>query len=67
MIIDQELIFATLYEICQRIEICGASLELTNAVSLTGDLMSAVGNKSNTPDSYALKRVQEAIKDSVML
>ena len=55
--VDQELLYKTLGEIIDRIEACGASVELTRAVSLTSDLSQAIGNKYNPSDPYALIRV----------
>jgi hypothetical protein len=62
--INQELLYKTLREIGRRIEACGASPELTHAVCLTSDLSSAVGNKENPADPYALLRVIKATKAS---
>ena len=59
--IDPEFLFLALREIANRIERCGASPELTHAVSMTSDLMQAVGNKSNPGNSYALERVAAAL------
>jgi hypothetical protein len=56
-IIDDNLLFDALGEILDRIEACGASTELTNAVSFTGDLRSAIGNKSNPGNDFSLDRV----------
>lgn len=63
--INQELLFKALREIGDRIEACGASPELTHAVSLTSDLRQAVGNQHNPASPYALLRVIEATKASV--
>lgn len=57
-VIDQEFIFAALGEIINRIELCGASVELTHAVSLASDLRQAVGNKHNQANSFAFERVK---------
>ena len=62
MLINQDLLYKTLSEIVDRIEVCGASVELTNAVSLTSDLRQVVGNEYNKPDPYALIRVVESLK-----
>lgn len=61
VIIDQEFLFKVLEEITNRIEKCGASIELTNAVSLVSDLRQAIGNKYNPASEYALKRVIDAL------
>jgi hypothetical protein len=58
---DQETIFAALVELGRRIEACGASVELTNAVILCSDLRMAVGNQWNPPDEYAEQRVRKAL------
>ena len=55
--IDQEFLFKALEEIVNRIELCGASPELTAAVSLASDLRQAIGNKWNPANEYALQRV----------
>ena len=54
---DREFIYAALMELGARIEACGASLELTHAVTLCSDLRSAIGNKWNLVDKYARGRV----------
>ena len=61
MNIDQDLVYMALIEICHRIEKCGASVELTSAVSLASDLSQAIGNKSNPPNIYALDRVKQEL------
>jgi hypothetical protein len=61
---DQETIFAALIELGRRIEACGASVELTNAVILCSDLRHAIGNKWNPADEYAEQRVRDALKTS---
>lgn len=58
---DPEFLFAALGEIVNRIELCGASIELTNAVSLASDLRQAIGNQWNYANTFALKRVQAVI------
>lgn len=55
---DQELCFAALIELGRRIEACGASVELTHAVTLCSDLRHAIGNKWNPADKYAEQRVR---------
>lgn len=59
--LDQEFIFFALGEITNRIERCGASPELTHAVSLASDLRMAIGNQSNPANNYALERVQKEL------
>ena len=54
---DREFLFSVLGEIVSRIERCGASLELTSAVSLAFDLKQAIGNQWNPANPYALERV----------
>jgi hypothetical protein len=56
-----EVLFEALGRIVDRIEACGASPELTNAVCLASDLRQAVGNQYNKPDPCALKRVIDAL------
>ncbi|MCK4870776.1 MAG: hypothetical protein KAS93_06675 [Gammaproteobacteria bacterium] len=58
---EQELLYAALGEIVDRIEGCGASPELTHAVSFASDLRRSVGNRYNPKDEYALTRVTEVI------
>lgn len=60
--IDQDLLYKTLGEIVDRIETCGASPELTRAISLASDLQQAVGNQYNPADPYSLVRVVEETK-----
>ncbi len=54
-------IFAALRELSYRIERCGASPELTFAITLCSDLSGAIGNKWNPPDPYAAARVTAAL------
>lgn len=56
-----DISYQALRELCQRIEKCGASVELTHAVTLCSDLASAIGNRWNLRDKYALERVRTAI------
>ena len=56
--IKQNFLHKALGEIVDRIEACGASVELTHAVSLTSDLQRAVGNEYNPSDPYSLIRVK---------
>lgn len=60
---EQEFIYAALLELGDRIEKCGASVELTNAVTLCSDLRQAVGNRLNPACDYARQRVVDAIPD----
>ena len=53
-----EEIYAAVREIVDRIERCGASPELTHAVSLASDLAQSIGNKWNPPNKYAAERVR---------
>ena len=59
---EADVIYDALIEIGNRIEACGASPELTHAVSLCSDLSQAIGNDHNAPDMYALARVLEALE-----
>lgn len=54
----QEFVFEALSELTRRIEACGASVELTNAVILCSDLKMAIGNRWNPADRYAEDRVR---------
>lgn len=58
--LKQEFIYKVLGEIMGRIEACGASPELTHAVTLTSDLRSALGNQENPANPYSLLRVIDA-------
>ena len=57
----RDFLHDALGEIVDRIEKCGASPELTNAVSLAADLRMAIGNKFNKPDVFALGRVEQEL------
>lgn len=57
-------LFDGLLLLCRRIEACGASPELTHAVTLAGDLMRAVGNQYNPADPYATERVRNAVEEA---
>ena len=57
----QALIYATLSKLMGKIEVCGASPELTDAVSLCSDLQQAVGNKYNPPNEEALNRIADEL------
>lgn len=58
---DNDLIFTALVELGHRIERCGASPELTNAVSLCSDLRRAIGNQHNQADAHAEQMVRDAL------
>jgi len=57
-----ELMWPALRELCLRIEACGASEPLTQAVILASDLLSATGNRWNPRDKYAEQRVRAALE-----
>ena len=59
--VDRDVLYKALGEIVDKIEACGASPELTDAVSLTSDLRSAVGNEYNPANVYSLIRVLESV------
>lgn len=59
-----ELVYSGLRLLVDRIERCGASVELTQAVILCSDLASAVGNQYNKRDEYAQKRVRDALEQA---
>lgn len=54
-------LFAALHKLVDKIEACGASTELTDAVVFATDIMSATGNEHNPANEFAAKRVLEAI------
>lgn len=56
-----ELAYPALRELAHRIEKCGASLELTQAVTLCCDLASAIGNKWNPRDKNREQMVRDAL------
>lgn len=58
-------VHSALYLLCRRIEACGASPELTHAVTLASDLMRAVGNQYNPADPFAAERVRQAVKNDL--
>lgn len=61
-VVHRELpLHRALYALCLRIEACGASPALTEAVTLASDLMRAVGNPDNPADPYAADRVRQAV------
>lgn len=62
MNIRQDFIYKALGEIINRIEACGASTELTNAVSLAADLKQSIGNKFNPANTYAFERVKKQLE-----
>lgn len=64
MQLGRDELFAALRELSYCIEACGASPELTHAVSLCGDISSAVGNQWNPSNPYAADRVRDALKVS---
>jgi len=59
--ITQETLYKSLGEIVNRIESCGASPELTHAVSFASDLQRAIGNEYNSADPYSLCRVIDTL------
>ena len=58
--LKQEFLYKALGAIVDRIEACGASPELTHAVTLASDLRQAIGNQYNPASPYALIRVISA-------
>lgn len=62
-IVERELIYKALGEIVNRIEVCGSSTKLTQAVILAGDLRRAIGNKHNASDPYAFLQVVKALPE----
>lgn len=59
-----ELLWTALGELCERIEVCGASVQITHAVVLANDLRRSVGDMWNTRDKYAEQRVRAALDGS---
>lgn len=57
--LDSEKVFAAMQHTVDLIEKCGASIELTNAVSFASDLMGAFGNKWNAPREHNVKQLEE--------
>ena len=55
------MLYLAMRELIRRIEACGASPELTNAVTLASDMLSAIGNEWNPRDSYAAGRVHTTV------
>lgn len=60
-LLPREALYGALRELVRRIEVCGASPELTNASSLACDLMDTVGNQFNPPRPDAVARVTAAL------
>ena len=60
--INQETLYKAVGEIVDRIEACGASIEITHAVSFASDLRQAIGNQYNPADPYSLCRVVDVLK-----
>lgn len=60
MKLTQSEFYAALLLLITKIEACGASTELTNAVSLAADIAGSVGNESNPPSEFAAERVKAA-------
>lgn len=58
---NDDFIYDALREVIYRIEKCGASTELTNAVSLASDLCSAIGSSYNKPSFFAKERVKKEL------
>jgi len=61
-VIDRELLSEALREIVARIERCGASIELTHAVSLAVDLMYATSPIDDELSRDAMDRVRNALR-----
>jgi hypothetical protein len=61
----REFVYSTLGELTNRIELCGASPDLTRAVTLSSDLRQAVGNEYNAPNKYAEQRVKESVEFNI--
>lgn len=61
--LSQAELYAAIGKLMERIEACGASTELTNAVTLASDIRQAVGNQWNKANEFAADRVRENIAD----
>ena len=59
--INQDFLFIVIGEIINRIERCGASVELTHAVSLASDLRQAIGNKYNKANEFTFERIKKEL------
>lgn len=62
MQLNQEELFEALVLLAQKIEECGASPELTDAVILASDLSASVGNRFNRSDPDRAKMVRAKLK-----
>ncbi len=62
MELNKEELFAALGIAMEKIEAAGASVPLTEAVIIVGDIRSAIGNKWNESQKEAADRVRQAIK-----
>jgi len=65
-IIGYDTLYDALQEIVNRIELCGASPNLTNAVSLASDLKQSI-DVNNVNREYALQRVKHALQSAKAL
>lgn len=61
--LSREEIYEALGELINRIEACGASPQLTNAVVLASDIKQSIGNRYNTPNEFAANCVRQALGD----
>ena len=61
MKLNQEELWAALGHLCRKIEACGASPELTAAVTLASDIRWSVGSKDNRPLDNAYSEVLKVI------
>ncbi len=64
MKLNQTELYAALGKLIDRIEGCGASTELTDAVVLASDIKQAVGNEWNAPNEYAAERVRGILPEN---
>jgi hypothetical protein len=65
MKLNQTELYAALDKLIDRIEGCGTSTELTNAVVLASDIRQAVGNEWNVPNEFAATRVRRILPENV--
>lgn len=62
MYLNQQELYHALHIAIEKIETCGASPALTDAVIWVAEIKSAVGNKWNIPQEYAAERVKKELQ-----
>lgn len=66
MQLNQEELYEALGLLIQKIEACGASVQLTDAVILASDISAAVGNKWNRPQAERAAMVRAKLKPKAL-